>query len=115
MNPFQGKPHIAGVKPGNFIPHEPVTRLTGNILSRQTRPMRGGGSMWRDLGLSKPKDIFNDTMDFLGNVKNSYMGNRQGSTSNVMNQPIRNTHAYKSDGSSLKQTNSYTIYFKKFY
>ena len=104
-NPFQGSAVVNGVRNGNYYPPEPITRI-GSELTRQGRGMKGGGSMWRDLGLSKPKDFYNDTMDFLGNIKNTYMGNRKDSTSNVMNQPIRNTHVYKSDGSTLKQSHS---------
>ena len=105
-NPFQGNAVVNGVRVGNYHPYEPISRPPYGLLTRQGRGMKGGGSMWRDLGLSVPKDMYNDAMDFFGNVKNTYMGNRKGSTSNVMNQPIRNTHAHKSNGSSLKQSDS---------
>ena len=47
----EGKPVINGVKMGNFHPPGPITRI-GTELTRQGRGMKGGGSMWRNLGLS---------------------------------------------------------------
>ena len=81
INPFQGK----------YVPYEPVGDLRRGILTRQlapTRPLKGGGNLWRNLGLKFPQDLYHDSKDFLMNVKNSYVGDRQDSTSNVMKQPI---------------------------
>ena len=82
-NPFQGK----------YVPYEPVGDLRRGILTKQlapTRPLKGGGNLWRNLGLTFPKDLYHDSKDFVMNVKNAYMGDRQDSTSNVMKQPIAN-------------------------
>lgn len=84
-NPFQGK----------YLPYEPLGDMRRGMLTRQTaptRPLKGGGSLWRNLGLTFPKDLYNDSKDFLMNVKHSYMGDRQDSTSNVMKQPIAAQH-----------------------
>jgi len=80
QNPFQGK----------YVPYEPVNDIRRGVLTRQLAGQRGGASVWRNLGLTWPKDTFNDAKDFLLNVKNRYVGDRQSSTSNVMDQPIAN-------------------------
>ena len=51
---------------------------------------KGGSMLWRNLGLTWPKDIYNDSMTYLKNVKNTYAGDHQESTSNVLKQPIAN-------------------------
>jgi hypothetical protein len=64
--------------------------LRGGIPTRLTdgADLQNGGGLWRNLGLTFPKDLYHDSKDFLSNVKNSYMGDRQDVTSNVMKQPI---------------------------
>ena len=83
QNPFSG---------GKVVPYEPAGMdLRRGILTRQEvgyKPQQGGGSLFRNLGFTFPKDLYHDSKDFLMNVKHSYMGDRQDSTSNVMNQPI---------------------------
>ena len=48
----------------------------------------GGGSLWRNLGLKFPVDLYHDSQDFLYNVKHQFLGDRQDSTSTVTDQPI---------------------------
>ena len=83
QNPFSG---------GKVVPYEPAGMdLRRGVLTRQEvgyKPQSGGGSLWRNLGFMFPKDLYHDSKDFLMNVKNSYVGDRQDSTSNVMKQPI---------------------------
>lgn len=80
QNPFQGK----------YVPYEPLGDMRRGILTRQMAAQRGGGSIWRRLGLTFPVDAYHDAKDFLTNTKNRYVGDRQDSTSNVMDQPIAN-------------------------
>ncbi len=80
QNPFQGK----------YVPYEPLSDIRRGVLTRQLAGQRGGGSIWRNLGLTFPKDLYHDAKDFLTNAKNVYVGDRQDSTSNVMQQPIGN-------------------------
>jgi len=49
---------------------------------------KGGSMLWRNLGLTWPKDVYNDSMSYLRNIKNTYAGDHQESTSNVLKQPI---------------------------
>jgi len=49
---------------------------------------KGGSMLWRNLGLTWPKDVYNDSMTYLKNIKNTYAGDHQESTSNVLKQPI---------------------------
>ena len=79
-NPFKGK----------YVPYEPLADMRRGVLTRQLEAQQGGGSIWRNLGLTFPKDIYHDAKDFLTNTKNVYTGDRQDSTSNVMHQPIGN-------------------------
>jgi hypothetical protein len=79
-NPFKGK----------YVPYEPLADMRRGVLTRQMEAQQGGGSIWRNLGLTFPKDIYHDAKDFLTNTKNVYTGDRQDSTSNVMHQPIGN-------------------------
>ena len=77
---------------GKVVPYEPAGMdLRRGILTRQEvgyKPQQGGGNLWRNLGFTFPKDLYHDSKDFLMNVKNSYIGDRQDTTSNVMKQPI---------------------------
>tara|TARA_B100000795_G_C22803695_1_gene443402 strand:- start:360 stop:899 length:540 start_codon:yes stop_codon:yes gene_type:complete len=88
-NPFQGKVSVPG-RSGNYYPFEPRGgRLPLSKLTRQS-----GGGLWRNLGLTFPKDLYNDSSTFLNNVKNSYTGDRHVSTSDVLQQPIgQQSHA----------------------
>lgn len=87
-NPFQGVGIRSG-SGGNYYAYEPVGRLPYAKLTKQLGGKnQKGGSLWRNLGLNVPKDLYNDTKDFFVNVKNSYIGDRQDSTSNVLKQPI---------------------------
>ena len=88
-NPFQGKVSVPG-RSGNYYPFEPPGgRLPIPKLTRQS-----GGGLWRNLGLTFPKDLYNDSSTFLTNVKNSYTGDRHVSTSDVLQQPIgQQSHA----------------------
>jgi len=80
QNPFKGK----------YVPYEPTGDMRRGILTRQMAGQRGGSSIWRRLGLTFPIDKYHDAKDFLTNTKNMYVGDRQDSTSNVMDQPIAN-------------------------
>tara|TARA_X000000368_G_C23029826_1_gene711970 strand:+ start:1297 stop:1800 length:504 start_codon:yes stop_codon:yes gene_type:complete len=80
-NPFQGK----------YVPYEPLGDMRRGVLTRQLapqRPLKGGGSLWRNLGFTFPVDLYHDSKDFLSNVKHAYMGDRQDTTSDVMKQPL---------------------------
>jgi hypothetical protein len=91
-NPFVGAAKVNGASGGNYHALNGGERLVGSELTRQGagyRPMSGGGSIFRNLGLTFPKDLYNDSMDFLNNVKNSYVGDRQGSTSDVTKQNLQ--------------------------
>jgi len=86
-NPFQGK----------YVPYEPLGDLRRGVLTRQQagqRPLKGGGSLWRNLGFTFPVDLYHDSKDFLSNVKHAYIGDRKDTTSDVMKQPISN-HSLK--------------------
>ncbi len=100
INPFQGVAAVNGASGGNYYKlndHQASDIIRGQ-LSRQltgSRPMRGGGTLLRDLGLTFPKDLYNDTVDYLTNVKNTYTGDKQDSTSDVLKQGISNTEEPK--------------------
>ena len=51
---------------------------------------KGGGStnVWRKIGLAKPNDLMNDIFDGISNVKNTFLGNEVGSTSDTLEHPI---------------------------
>ena len=92
-NPFVGAAKVNGASGGNYHALNGGERLVGSELTRQGagyRPMSGGGSIFRNLGLTFPEDLYNDSMDFLTNVKNAYVGDRQDSTSNVTQQKLQN-------------------------
>ena len=91
QNPFVGK-SASALGNGNYNPSEPVGRLPYSMLTKQPNAvnMRGGG-LWQDLGLTLPKEMYYDGMSYLKNIKNTWVGDKHISTSNVLKQPIANT------------------------
>lgn len=91
QNPFVGKAASA-LGNGHYSPSEPIGRLPYSMLSRQPQAvnMRGGG-LWQDLGLTLPKEMYNDGLSNLYNLKNTWVGDNHETTSNVLKQPIANT------------------------
>ena len=91
QNPFVGKPASA-LGNGHYQPSEPVGRLPYSMLTRQPASvnMKGGG-LWQDLGLTVPKELYNDGISHLKNIKNTWVGDSSETTSNVLKQPITNT------------------------
>ena len=62
------------------------------LLSRQNIKQKGGAgtNVWRRIGLSKPNDLMNNIFDGISNVKNTWLGDKQGPTSNTLKHPITN-------------------------
>ena len=91
QNPFVGKAASA-LGNGHYSPSEPVGRLPYSMLTRQPQAvnMRGGG-LWQDLGLTLPKELYNDGLSNLYNLKNTWVGDTHETTSNVLKQPIANS------------------------
>jgi hypothetical protein len=87
QNPFVGKP-ASSLGNGNYNPSEPSSRLPYAKLTRQPQ---GGGGLWQDLGLTVPKEVYNDGLSYLKNIKNTWVGDNHISNSNVLKQPIANT------------------------
>ena len=87
QNPFVGKP-ASSLGNGNYNPSEPYNRLPYAKLTRQPQ---GGGGLWQDLGLTVPKEVYNDGLSYLKNIKNTWVGDNHISNSNVLKQPIANT------------------------
>ena len=75
-----------------LVPFNKNTSLEHPLLTRQMNIIKGGGSenVWRKIGLSKPNDLVNNIFDGLQNVKNTWIGDEQGSTSNTLEHPINN-------------------------
>lgn len=91
QNPFVGKA-ASSLGNGNYNPSEPIGRLPYSMLTRQPQAvnMRGGG-LWQDLGLTLPKEMYNDGLSNLYNAKNTWIGDDHETTSNVLKQPIANS------------------------
>jgi len=60
------------------------------LLSRQNIKQKGGTNVWRKIGLSKPNDLMNNIFDGISNVKNTWIGDEQGPTSDTLKHPIAN-------------------------
>lgn len=64
------------------------------LLSRQMNNIKqkggAGTNVWRRIGLSKPNDLMNNIFDGISNVKNTWLGDEQGPTSNTLKHPIAN-------------------------
>jgi len=86
-NVFQGNAAVSGGR-GNYQPYEPISRPMGTAINSRQLTGQKGGSIWRDLGLNLPRELYNDGIDYLKNSKNTYIGDRQDLTSNVLKQPI---------------------------
>ena len=69
---------------------------------------KGGGStnVWRKLGLAKPNDLMNDIFDGISNVKNTFLGNEGGSTSDTLEHPIADNEKILMD---IKGSDNLTI------
>lgn len=81
-----------GAVPGSGrLPQGQLTRQNFGQIGHPV-PLRtgqkGGSMLWRNLGFTWPKDVYNDSMTYLKNIKNTYAGDYQESTSNVLKQPI---------------------------
>ena len=83
QNPFVGKGGKVSVPQPNYYSLNSDNRLAPAKLTA----MKGGG-LWRDLGFHIPKAIYNDSLTWLTNSKNTWVGNRPISTSDVLDQPI---------------------------
>jgi hypothetical protein len=81
-----------GAVPGSGrLPQGQLTRQNFGQLGHPVplkSGQKGGSMLWRNLGLTWPKDVYNDSMSYLRNIKNTYAGDYQESTSNVLKQPI---------------------------
>jgi len=65
--------------------------LESPLLTRQMNiKHKGGGStnVWRKIGLSKPNDLVNNIFDGIKNIKNTWVGDEQGPTSDTLEHPI---------------------------
>ena len=61
------------------------------LLTRQMNNKQKGGAstnVLRRIGLTKPNDLMNDIFDGISNVKNTWLGNEQGPTSDTLKHPI---------------------------